>query len=122
MSDEFEQLSEEEAPYYVISVAARMVGVHAQTLRYYERMGVLKPSRSRGRIRLYSMVEINRLRQVHGLIDDLGVNLAGVEVILRMSQRIQELNDEMESLRQELQQIRDRRLLAPIVQKPPRSG
>ena len=79
--------------------------MHAQTLRYYERMGVLKPSRSRGRIRLYSIADVNRLRQIHGLIDDLGVNLAGAEVILRMNQRIQEMNEELEALRRELQQI-----------------
>jgi MerR family transcriptional regulator/heat shock protein HspR len=113
MSNEFEEPLDDE-PCYVISVAARMVGMHAQSLRYYERMGVLKPSRSQGRIRLYSVADVNRLRQIHGLIDDLGVNLAGAEVILRMNQRIQEMNEEMEELRRELQRLRDRRLLAPL--------
>jgi MerR family transcriptional regulator/heat shock protein HspR len=113
VENDFEDSNEEE-PCYVISVAARMVGMHAQTLRYYERMGVLKPSRSQGRIRLYSVADINRLRQVHRLIDELGVNLAGAEVILRMNQRIQEMNEELEDLRRELQGLRDRRLLAPI--------
>jgi MerR family transcriptional regulator/heat shock protein HspR len=107
-------MANEDEPCYVISVAARMVGMHAQTLRYYERVGVLKPSRSQGRIRLYSVADVNRLRQIHRLIDDLGVNLAGAEVILRMNQRIQEMNDELEALRRELQQLRDRRLLAPL--------
>jgi MerR family transcriptional regulator/heat shock protein HspR len=114
MTNEFEEPSNEDEPCYVISVAARMVGMHAQTLRYYERVGVLKPSRSQGRIRLYSVADVNRLRQIHRLIDDLGVNLAGAEVILRMNQRIQEMNEELESLRRELQQLRDRRLLAPL--------
>jgi MerR family transcriptional regulator/heat shock protein HspR len=114
MANEFEAPSNEDEPCYVISVAARMVGMHAQTLRYYERMGVLKPSRSQGRIRLYSVADVNRLRQIHRLIDDLGVNLAGAEVILRMNQRIQEMNEELESLRRELQTLRDRRLLAPL--------
>jgi len=114
MANEFEEPSNEDEPCYVISVAARMVGMHAQTLRYYERMGVLKPSRSQGRIRLYSVADVNRLRQVHRLVDDLGVNLAGAEVILRMNQRIQEMNEELESLRRELQQLRDKRLLAPL--------
>ena len=77
--------SDENEPCYVISIAARMVGVHAQTLRYYERVGILAPSRSRGRIRLYSQADINRIRQVQRLIDDLGVNLAGAEVIIDMS-------------------------------------
>ena len=113
MANDFEDTNEDE-PCYVISVAARMVGMHAQTLRYYERAGVLKPSRSQGRIRLYSVADVNRLRQIHGLIDDLGVNLAGAEVILRMNQRIQEMNEELEVLRRELQGLRDRRLLAPF--------
>ena len=117
MSNEYEEPSNQDEPCYVISVAARMVGMHAQTLRYYERMGVLKPSRSQGRIRLYSVADVNRLRQVHRLIDDLGVNLAGAEVILRMNQRIQEMNEELERMRRELQTLRDRRLLAPL--EPP---
>src|SRR5438876_2923737 len=75
---------------YVISIAARMVGMHQQTLRYYERMGLIEPSRSRGNIRLYSPADIGRLRQIQRLISDLGVNLAGVEVIIRMNQRLQE--------------------------------
>jgi MerR family transcriptional regulator/heat shock protein HspR len=113
VANDFEDTNGDE-PCYVISVAARMVGMHAQTLRYYERMGVLKPSRSLGRIRLYSVADVNRLRQIHRLIDDLGVNLAGAEVILRMNQRIQEMNEELEELRRELQGLRDRRLLAPL--------
>ena len=114
MADDFEGMTNEDEPCYVISVAARMVGMHAQTLRYYERVGVLKPSRSQGHIRLYSVADVNRLRQIHRLIDDLGVNLAGAEVILRMNQRIQEMNEELEGLRRELQRLRDRRLLAPL--------
>jgi MerR family transcriptional regulator/heat shock protein HspR len=103
----------EDRPCYVISVAAKIVGMHAQTLRYYERAGLLKPWRSQGRIRLYSVADINRLRQIQRLINDLGVNLAGAEVILRMNQRIQEMTEEMERLRGELQRLRDRRLPAP---------
>jgi len=104
----------EDEPCYVISVAARMVGVHAQTLRYYERMGLLRPSRSRGRIRLYSQSDINRLRQIQRLINDLGVNLAGAEVILRLTDRLQQMEREMEQLRQELQRLRNRMLPEPL--------
>jgi MerR family transcriptional regulator/heat shock protein HspR len=111
MTDEYELPDDE--PCYVISVAARMVGMHAQTLRYYERAGLLRPSRSRGRIRLYSVADINRLRQIQRLINDLGVNLAGAEVILRMGERIEQLQVEMDDLRRELQRLRDRRLPAP---------
>lgn len=103
----------EDEPCYVISVAARMVGMHAQTLRYYERMGLIAPSRSQGRIRLYSQSDIERLRQIQRLINDLGVNLAGAEVIMRLTDRLQRLESEIEVLRGELQRLRDRRLPAP---------
>ena len=89
----------EHEPCYVISVAAKMLGIHQQTLRYYEREGLIQPSRSRGNIRLYSISDINRLRQVQRLISDLGVNLAGAEVILRMSERMREMEAELERLR-----------------------
>jgi len=102
----------DDEPCYVISVAARMVGMHAQSLRYYERMGIIAPSRSRGRIRLYSAADIARLRQIQRLISDLGVNLAGAEVILRLNQRIREMEGEMERLRAELQRLRDKYLPA----------
>ncbi len=89
-------------PCYVISVAAKMVGMHQQTLRYYERAGVIEPSRSRGNIRLYSQSDIARLRQIQRLINDFGVNLAGAEVILRMRERIERLEEELESMRRQL--------------------
>ena len=100
----------EDEPCYVISVAARMVGMHAQTLRYYERAGIIEPSRSRGRIRLYSPADIARLRQIQRLIAELGVNLAGAEIILRLNDRIREMDEEMGRLRTEMQRLRDRYL------------
>lgn len=106
-------LFDQEEPVYIISVAARMLGLHAQTLRYYERVGIIVPSRSRGRIRLYSRADLERVRQVQRLIDELGVNLAGAEVIIDMSQRLKALEEENEDLRLELQRIRDTRLPAP---------
>lgn len=102
----------EDEPCYVISVAARMLGMHAQTLRYYERMGIIRPSRSLGRIRLYSQSDIARLRHIQRLINDLGVNLAGAEAILRLNERIREMEQEMMRLRAELQAYRDRVLPA----------
>ena len=104
---------DQEEPAFIISVAARMLGVHAQTLRYYERVGLIVPSRSSGRIRLYSQADINRVRRVQKLIDELGVNLAGAEVIIDMSAKIMALEEENELLRKELQRLRDRRLPAP---------
>jgi len=106
----------EDEPCYVISVAARMVGMHAQTLRYYERAGIIEPSRSRGRIRLYSQADIARLRQIQRLISELGVNLAGAEIILRLSDRIREMDEEMGRLRVELQRLRDQYLPQPFEQ------
>ena len=104
---------DQEEPAFIISVAARMLGLHAQTLRYYERVGLIVPSRSRGRIRLYSRADLERVRQVQRLIDDLGVNLAGAEVIIDMSTRLRTLEEENQTLRRELQRIRDTRLPAP---------
>jgi MerR family transcriptional regulator, heat shock protein HspR len=85
-------------PKYVISVAARLVDLHPQTLRHYEHMGLVAPSRTDGNIRLYSQRDVERLRRISRLIDDLGVNLAGVEVILRMNERMEQLQREMDSL------------------------
>lgn len=96
---------EELEPRYVISIAARIIGVHAQTLRYYERMGLIEPSRSQGNIRLYSNRDVERLRQVKTLMNDLGVNLAGVEVILRMAQRMTEMERQMREMEQEIKRI-----------------
>jgi len=95
-------------PRYVISIAARMIGVQVHTLRYYERIGVIEPSRSQGNIRLYSEREVVLLRRIKTLMDDLGVNLAGVEVILRMSQRMAELQGHIKELESELQKLRKR--------------
>jgi len=95
-------------PRYVISVAARMLSTQTHTLRYYERIGVVEPYRSRGNIRLYSEKDIALLQRVKSLVEDLGVNLAGVEVILRMGQRIGELQNELEQVRAELKESRGR--------------
>ncbi len=95
-------------PCYVISIAARMIGVQVHTLRYYERIGIIEPSRSQGNIRLYSERDVALLRRVKTLMDDLGVNLAGVEVILRMSRRMAELQGHVKELESELQKLRRR--------------
>lgn len=89
----------EDEPCFVISVAAKMVDLHPQTLRYYEKAGLIKPHRTSGRVRLYSRRDIRKLRKVTRLTDDLGVNLAGVEVILNMSERIRELQSKLEEAR-----------------------
>ena len=93
-------------PRYVISVAAKIVGVQVHNLRYYERIGIIEPSRSRGNIRLYSDRDIALLRRVKTLMDDLGVNLAGAEVILRLSQHMTELQRRVEELEAELENLK----------------
>ena len=93
-------------PRYVISIAARMVGVQTYTLRYYEKIGIIEPSRSEGRLRLYSDRDIARLRRVKTLMDDMGVNLAGVEVVLRMAQHMTELQRRVEELESEIERLR----------------
>ena len=93
-------------PCYVISVAAKMGGVYTHTLRYYERVGIIEPSRSQGNIRLYSENDISQLRRVKTLMDDLGINLAGVEVILRMAQRMSGLRRQIEELESELERLK----------------
>ena len=100
--------NQQDEPCYVISVAARLLGMHVQTLRYYERVGLIEPFRSRGNFRLYSEQDIERLREVKRLMEDLGVNLAGAEVILRMRDRLAELEQEREALAQEVQRLRGR--------------
>lgn len=98
---------EDTDPCYIISVAARMVGVHAQTLRYYERVGLIEPSRSRGNRRMYSTEDVQQLRRIKTLIDDLGVNLAGVEVIMRMAGRMAEMEQEMNELERRVKRLMD---------------
>jgi MerR family transcriptional regulator, heat shock protein HspR len=100
MSDR--QLPEDE-PCYVISVAAKLVNLHPQTLRYYDKIGLIQPDRTEGRIRLYSPRDIGKLRKIARLTEDLGVNLAGVEVILNMTNRIRELQRELDQVRRESQ-------------------
>lgn len=97
---------DESEPRYVISIAARMLGIKTHTLRYYERIGIIEPSRSQGNVRLYSERDLAQLRRVKTLMDDLGVNLAGVEVILRLTQRLTELQQQMEDLESELDGFR----------------
>jgi MerR family transcriptional regulator/heat shock protein HspR len=117
--DNDDTLLSDDEPCYVISIAARMVGLHQQTLRYYERVGLITPNRTRGNIRMYSNADIQRIRQAQRLIEELGVNLAGVEVIMRMNDQIQTLQAELEDTRDELNRLRGTRLPAPY---SPRGG
>lgn len=96
-------------PRYVISIAAEMLGTQTYTLRYYEKIGVVNPARSKGNIRLYSDLDLELIKRVMTLMDELGVNLAGVEVILRMSQQIAQLQKTTEELEREIERLREER-------------
>ena len=98
MSDDLFDVDE---PCYVISVAAKLVELHPQRLRYYDRIGLLRPSRTAGRMRLYSQHDVETLRKISRLTEDLGVNLAGVEVVLNMARRIEELQRQLELQQQQ---------------------
>ncbi len=102
--------TEKEEPRYVISVAARILGIRTYTLRYYEKIGIIEPPRSRGNIRLYSDRDIAYLKRAKALMDELGVNLAGVEIILRMVERVAELQGHIEGLESEVKKLRQKRV------------
>jgi MerR family transcriptional regulator/heat shock protein HspR len=100
-----EALGEQPAPgrgkYYMISVVAKNYGIHPQTLRLYEREGLLKPSRTEGNTRLYSEEDLTQLEVILNLTRDLGVNLAGVEIVLNMRRKLEQMQAEFgEFLRQ----------------------
>jgi len=99
-------MADETKPRYVISVAAEMLNTRTYTLRYYEKVGIVKPARSRGNIRLYSDMDLALLQKVRTLMEDLGVNLAGVEVILRMSQQIAQLQQATDEMQAEIARLR----------------
>ena len=98
-------MAQDSEPRYVISVAARILGTQTYTLRYYERIGLIEPRRSQGNIRLYSDRDIDLLRRVKTLVEDMGVNLAGVEVILRLVKRMSEMQDKIEKMESDLKQL-----------------
>jgi len=92
-------------PCFTISIVSKMVEMHPQTIRHYERMGLLAPSRSDGNIRLFSMRDVERLQKIQSFTKDMGVNLAGVEVILKLLDQMESMKIQMEI---ELEDIRAR--------------
>ncbi len=87
--------SQRQSKYYHISSVARIYDIHPQTLRLYEREGLLKPSRSEGNTRLYSDEDLQRLEVILNLSRELGVNLAGIEIILNMREKIERIENEV---------------------------
>ena len=90
--------------YYMISAVAQKYNIHPQTLRLYEREGLLKPSRTDGNTRLYSEEDLEQLETILSLTRDLGVNLAGVEIILNMREKMAEMQRQMEAFAAFVQQ------------------
>lgn len=84
---------------YTIRVAAELVGMHEQSLRLYERRGLVTPNRTRGNARRFTEADIEQIRFIKRLVDDLGVNLAGVEVIMHMRQQLLDAQRELDELR-----------------------
>ena len=89
-------------PVYLISVVAKVLSIHPQTLRQYEREGLVEPSRTDGKIRLYSQRDIDRIKLILRLTRDMGVNLAGVDVILKLKNQLSEFEALIDELRLEL--------------------
>jgi len=97
---------DDETPVFVISVAAQLAGMHAQTLRQYDRLGLVSPSRTRGGGRRYSAHDVTMLREVQRLSQDEGVNLAGIQRILDLENQVQALRARVTELRTELDALK----------------
>jgi len=97
-------------PYFVISVVSKMLNIHPQTIRHYERLGLITPHRTEGKVRMYSKRDIDRLERICSFTD-LGVNLAGVEIIVNLLEKMEmaksQMESEMEGLRNELNRFRN---------------
>jgi MerR family transcriptional regulator/heat shock protein HspR len=100
--------SQEEARTFLISVAAELAGMHAQTLRTYDRLGLVSPQRSSGGGRRYSQRDVDLLREVQRLSQDEGVNLAGIKRIIELTNQVEALQARVRELNEELEQMRAR--------------
>ena len=97
----------DDRPRYMISVAADLVGMHPQTLRIYEQKGLVRPQRTSGGTRLYSELDLERLRVIQRLTTELGLNLAGVELVLRLEDELQRMRRRLERMEQEMRRALD---------------
>jgi MerR family transcriptional regulator/heat shock protein HspR len=94
----------DDRPRYMISVAADLVGMHPQTLRIYEQKGLVSPKRTAGNTRLYSEADLERLRLINQLTSELGLNLAGVEHVLRLEEQLRRMQSRMARLEREMRE------------------
>ena len=113
-------------PLYMISVVSELLNVHPQTLRLYEREGFIRPRRTKGNTRLYSERDVEEVRRVLHLTRDLGVNLAGVEVVLEMRRKMEclqaELEEKVEFLRREMKKELERQQARKALVRVQRGG
>src|SRR5919197_1829017 len=94
----------DDRPRYMISIAAELVGMHPQTLRIYENKGLINPKRTRGNTRLYSEADLERLRLIQRLTTDLGLNLAGVEQVLKLEDELQRVRRRLDRMEREMRE------------------
>jgi MerR family transcriptional regulator, heat shock protein HspR len=97
----------DDRPRYMISVAADLVGMHPQTLRIYENKGLIRPRRTAGNTRLYSEADLERLRLIQQLTNDLGLNLAGVEQVLQLQDEVQRMRRQLDRMEREMRRAVD---------------
>ena len=117
----------DDRPRYMISVAADIVGMHPQTLRIYENKGLIRPKRTAGNTRLYSEADIQRLQLIQQLMNDLGLNLAGVEQVLQLQDEVERMERRLDRMQREMRAAIDevhrqyRRDLVPVeaTHRPP---
>ncbi|WP_428738272.1 heat shock protein transcriptional repressor HspR [Sulfurimonas sp.] len=100
-------------PVYLISIVSKMLDIHPQTLRQYERENLICPSRSDGRIRLYSQRDVDKIKLILRLTRELGVNIAGVDIILRLRESVDGMEKEIAELRHEVQRAQNARSVSP---------
>jgi len=100
-------------PVYLISIVAKILDIHPQTLRQYERENLICPARTNGRIRLYSQRDIDRIKLILRLTRELGVNLAGVDIILRLKENVDSMESEIADLRYEVDRTKNSYAVSP---------
>lgn len=99
-------------PVFLISVVAKILNIHPQTLRQYEREGLIEPGRTDGKVRLYSQRDIDRIKSILRLTRELGVNLAGVDIILRLKDKIEELELDIDRLNRQIMELKSKKEVA----------
>ncbi|WP_297579776.1 helix-turn-helix transcriptional regulator [uncultured Helicobacter sp.] len=104
-------------PVYLISVVAKILAIHPQTLRQYEREGLVEPGRTDGKMRLYSQRDIDKIKMILRLTRDLGVNLAGVDIILQLKDRLDEQDKEIEELHLSLEKLKANQPSKSVIKK-----